>query len=420
MSVAMDRPLPQPSVPRRWLILGAAGVALLLLVASLILGKAERSVRLPLASVSTATVAAAVYHDFIPLRGTVVPHDTVYLDALEGGRVERVLVQAGDQVTIGQPLVELSNTELELDVLDREGRLVESITELQTYEMQLEQTRLNNAKDLATIDYNITRLARSLARRQPLAAHGFASIEEKEGVQDELDYNRRVRPVQAESNAQQETLRTQQLPQIHSELENLQRDLAITRGKLDNLVVRAPVTGRVTSLDLKVGEHRNRGERLAEVTADTGYKLSADIDEFYLDRVHAAQSANVQVGDKAWALHVDRIYPKVKDGRFKVDFAFTGAQPEGLLPGEAVQGKLALGDDSRGIILPAGAFQERTGGDWVFVLSPDGQSATRRRIKVGRRNSDQLEILSGLQPGERVITSDYAGLEGVDRVDLTR
>jgi HlyD family secretion protein len=419
--MSMDRPIRLTWWRRKlWLRSGIALLAAVLLVtiAALFLGTPERSIRVAAASVTVARVSQATFHDFIPLRGKVVPINTVYLDALEGGRVDRILVQAGDTVTAGQPLVELSNTELELDVLDREGRLVESITQLQTYETQLEQNRVANQKALAQIDYNVIRLQRSVARRNILVADDAEPVEVKDQVQDELDYDVKVRPMQDESNRKQEALRVQQLPHIHSQLQKLQQDLKITHGKLANLTVRAPVTGRLTAMDLKVGENRNRGERFGEITPETGDKLAAEVDEYYLGRVQNGQIADIEIGDKTWALYVIRVYPKVTNGTFTVDLAFQDAAPTGLLPGQALQGKLALGADRPATILSSGAFLERTGGDWVFVLAKDRKSALRRAIKIGRRNAEQVEVLSGLAGGEQAIISDYTGLERIDRIDL--
>jgi HlyD family secretion protein len=421
MSSVMDRPLGRPWWQRKRV--AQAGTALVVLalgalIAITMFGNAERTARLSADSVTIATVTRAPFHDFVPLRAKVVALDTVYLDALEGGRVERVLAEAGDTVTAGQPLVELSNTELELDVLDREGRLIESITQLQAYETQLEQNRIANQKALAQIDYDIVRLQRALARRKALAARALESAEAQDTVQDELDHATKLQPMQAESNRKQEELRLRQLPQIQSQLEKLQQDLKITHAKLDNLVVRAPVAGRLTAMDLKVGENRNRGERFAEITPDTGNKLAAAVDEFYIGRVQVGQIAQMEANGEQWPLHVTRVYPQVKEGTFTVDLAFQGTAPAGLLPGQALQGKLALGADRMALILPAGAFLERTGGDWVFVVSQDGRSAQRRAIEIGRQNAEQVEVLSALAAGDRVIVSDYTGLEHVERIDL--
>ena len=417
---AMDRPLSQPWWHLKlWqrLLLGAVALILMMAAGLLLLGPAQRSVSIPIGGLTIAAAEPGVYHDIIPLTGEVVPHDTVYLDAVEGGRIEHILVQAGDSVTQGQPLVELSNTALELDVLDREGRLVQSITESQSYQTQLEQNRVANQKALAQIDYDIIRLRRALERRASLVGQAV-SAESQDQIQDQLDNALRQRPMQEESNRRQEQLRQKQLPQLQAQIAKLQQDLVVTHSKLADLIVRAPVSGLVTSLDLTVGESRNLGDRLAEITPATGYKLSATVDEYYLGRVRPGQPASIQLDEKTWLLKVIRVYPKVKDGGFVVDLAFDGATPAGLLRGQTLQGRLSLGADVPGLVLPAGAFLERSGGDWAFVLLPDAHSAQRRRIKVGRRNAEQVEILGGLSAGERVITSDYNGLERIDRIDL--
>ncbi|MEP7311745.1 MAG: HlyD family efflux transporter periplasmic adaptor subunit [Pseudomonadota bacterium] len=418
---AMDRPISTVwwrTARWRQALLGAAAIVLFALAARLLLGGAERSLRMPKANVTIGTVAAGVYHDFIPLRGAVVPHDTIYLDALEGGRVEKILAQAGDTVKQGQPLVSLSNTSLELDVLDREGRLVQSITQSQAFETQLEQNRVANQKALAEIEYEVVRLRRALDRREALVAQQLVSAESRDILRDELDRALTMLPLQQDSNARQEALRQKQLPQIQSQIAKLQEDLGVTHSKLDNLTVRAPATGVLTSMDLKIGENRNRGERFAEITPDTGFKLSASVDEFYLGRVHTGQVASIELADRSWPLKVARVYPQVKNGSFAVDLSFNADTPEELLPGQTLQGRLSLGEDVAGIVLPAGAWLERTGGDWLFVVDANGDSAARRRIKVGRRNAEQVEILQGLAAGEQAIVSDYTGLERVDRVDL--
>jgi HlyD family secretion protein len=171
-------------------------------------------------------------------------------------------------------------------------------------------------------------------------------------------------------------------------------------------------------MDLKVGENRNRGVRLAEITPDTGFNLTATVDEYYLGRVREGQIAQIEREGRKWPLRVTRVYPQVKDGGFKVDLAFMAEAPAGLLRGQALQGRLSLGEDQPGLVVASGAFLERTGGEWVFVLAADGRSAQRRQIRVGRRNAEQVEVLAGLVAGERVIVSDYTGFERIDRIDL--
>jgi HlyD family secretion protein len=421
--LAMDRPLVLPWWRRRhWQqALIAGGVLLLLVLAAVVLiGPAQRTFRMSMAGASIATVERSVFRDFIPLRGEVTPLDTVYLDALEGGRVDRILVQAGDHVEAGQPLVEFTNTELELEVLNREGTLVQSITGLQAQETQLEQNRAANDRLLADIEYDVIRLQRAIERRRELAARQLVSAESLDELRDQLDRAQRQYRMQQESNARQETLRQQQSPQIRMQMERLQESLEIIHGKLRNLVARAPVAGLVTQMELKVGESRSRGERLAEITPQTGYRLTATIDEYYLGRVREGQVAQVERQGRQWPLRVERVYPQVKEGGFRVDLAFTGGMPGGLLRGQSLQGRLSLGEDVQGLVLASGAFLEASGGDWAFVLDAGGRSAQRRRIKLGRRNAEQVEVLSGLEPGERVIVSEYTGLDRIERIDLTK
>jgi HlyD family secretion protein len=422
MTHVMDTPI----IPRWWQqprtrMLG--GIAAILLVIVLLMlairGASERSLRVAANEVTTGMVERGIFHDFVPLHGTVVPRDTIYLDALAGGQVEKLLAQAGDQVQKGQPLIVFHNAQLELDVLNNEGRLVESITQLQTFQTQLETNRAANASTLEGIKYNIANLAHTASRYDPLLKNGAIAPQNVEQIHDQLDYYQKLLPVQTETNKRQEALRLKELPSLQAEQQSLQQSLAATKAQLDELTVRAPVSGRITALDLKIGENRNRGERLAEITPATGFKVSADVDEYYLGRVRAGQAGDMELNDVRFGLHVARVYPQVKDGTFTVDLTFDGKMPMGLSPGSTAEGKLSLGGVSGGLVLPAGAFLEASGGDYAFVLDVGGKSAHRRRIKLGRRNSEQVEVLSGLAAGERVITSDYSTYDRIDRIDLT-
>jgi HlyD family secretion protein len=406
----------RPGVRSLWIAAGLGLAALLAMLASR--GMAERNLSVARANVTVAAVMRGVFHDFVPLHGTVAPKDTIYLDALAGGQVEKILVQAGDRVTAGQPLVTFRNSQLQLDVLNGEGRLVESLTQVQAQQTQLENTRIGNETALENIRYNIISLTHTLARFERLLNEGGISQREVEQTRDQLAHFKALLPLQEETNGQQEASRRAQLPGLQAFEKSLKQSLETTRRELQDLTVSAPVTGQVTQLDLKVGENRNRGERLAEITPDTGFKIAADIDEYYLGRVKRGQAAAVTLSGTTYNLHVARVYPAVKSGTFTVDLTFDGAMPTGLSPGATADGKLSLGGDRPGLVLPAGAFLEASGGDYVFVLDPDGKSAHRRRVKLGRRNGEQVEVLSGLNTGDRVIISDYATYDRIDRIDL--
>jgi HlyD family secretion protein len=414
----MDRALPVPRWYRRALIPAAGALVLAGLIALVLSVRTGRSVRMTLSHVSLAKVQRAVFHDFVPLHAQVVPREIVYLDAQEGGRVERVLVQAGDTVTAGQPLVEFGNTELQLEVVEREVRVLEQINNLRSTELLLEQDRATNQKSLAQIRWNLTRLTRLTDRKNQLARQGAASLAEKDDAADELSYYKTLQPVQEETTQRQDEWRANRLPEIRDELERLKQNLGVVRGKLDNLIVRAPISGRLSDMDLKVGQSCPRGMRLAQITPATGFKLTAQVDEFYLARVHAGEGADADLDGQSLSLTVSRVYPTVKDGQFTIDLQFAGDAPGGLLAGETLQGKVRLGEDKSALVLATGAFLELTGGDWAFVLDPGGHSATRRRIRTGRRNAEQLEILRGLTAGERVLVSDYRGLDRIERIDL--
>jgi HlyD family secretion protein len=418
----MDRKVRTPWWRSRLARFGAAGLVGLAVLVWILLSASHltaRSFRVPAATVTISEVQPGVFHDFTPLQGKVTPKDTLYIDALQGGQVQAVLVQAGDQVAAGQPLIRFINRDVELDVLNRQAIASQSLTQTQQYQTQLEANHAANERALNQIDYDIARLKRALSRRSTHEGEGVFPQEEIDQFRDELALDLKQRPVQAASNRAQDALRLAQLPVIREELTRLQQSLTQIRSRLDDLTVKAPMKGRITVLDLKIGQTSKPGDRLAELVPDTGVKLTVNVDEYYLGRVKVGQIADCQIDDKTWKLRVTRVYPQVKDGTFVVDLVFDGATPKDLQPGQTISGRLSLGGDKPALLLPAGPFLERSGGDWVMVMDGDNK-ALRRRIKIGRRNVDQVEIVSGLAAGDRVITSDYTPFEKMDRVDLTK
>jgi HlyD family secretion protein len=421
MSVGMDRPVRQKWWRSRRVVLAGGAAAVLCVVAFMALafaGPARRSVRVDRQTLTIEPVVQGVFHDFTPLQGKIAPKDTLYLDALEGGQVQEVLVLAGDRVTKGQPLVRFHNTQVEREVLQAEAISAQSLTQTQQYETQLEANHASNERVLDQIDYDIIRLRRASERRAAFKGQGVFPQEQLDMYEDELNFDLKQRPVQAATNKTQDELRRQQLPGIRQEISRLEESMVKARERLDDLVEKAPLAGRLTVLDLKIGQNAKQGERLAELVPDTGFKVSADVDEYYLGRVQPGQTGDGVLEGRPVKLKVSRIYPQVKDGVFKADLEFQGDQPTGLTPGEAVQGRLSLGGDQPALVLPAGAFLDRSGGDYAFVVSANGNHADRRRIKIGRRNNEEVEVLSGLKPGERVVTSDYESFEKLDRIDF--
>ncbi len=415
---SMDRRIERKMPLSHKLGYGAAGIVALLFVAwlvSALLGGRSLSINSERISVSSVTVGT--YEDFIPLRGRLVPRSTVYLDAVEGGRVEQVLVEDGALVKAGDPIVVLSNTNLQLEVLGREASVTEQLNFMRTLELQLEQNRLSHKRNLVEIDYQITRLTRDINRQTDLVDRELVSQSTLDELQDELTYYRNRRQVTLESQATDARLQEEQLRQLRAAGNQLQTSLAFARKNLDDLNVKAPVDGKVSGFDVEIGESIVRGGRLGQIDDPDTYKVNVRIDEFYLGRVDLGQTAVATHNGRELELTISKIYPQVNDGQFEVDMIFA-EEPAGLRRGQTLQLRLTLGDNSDALLIPNGSFYQETGGNWIFVVAPDGTEAVRRTVTLGRRNSEYIEVLDGLEAGERVITSPYTSYADMDRLVL--
>ena len=399
------------------------GLAALLAIAfvwwlvGMLLGGRSLSVNSQRIIVSTATVGT--FEDFIPLRGRLVPRSTVYLDAIEGGRVERVLIEDGTIVKAGDPIALLSNTNLQLEVLGREAAVTEQLNNMRTIELQLEQNRLSHKRNLVEIDYQIIRLDRAIKRQRDLASRDLVSQSTIDELEDEITYYRNRRDVTLESQETDTRMQAQQLQQLRDAGAQLQAGLGFARDNLEDLNVRAPVDGKLSGFNIEVGQSIVRGGRLGQIDDPDGYKLNVSIDEFYLGRVDLQQVAVVEHGNRDLDVAVSKIYPQVNNGQFEVDMAFID-QPAGLRRGQTLQLKLTLGDNSDAILIPNGSFYQETGGNWIFVVSADGAEALRRPVRLGRRNTDFIEVLDGLEAGEQVVTSPYTSYVGMDRLTINQ
>jgi len=414
----MDR-IVRKKTPRGLIVAYAFGAIVAILfvwwLAGMLLGGRSLSVNSQRIFVSPVTVGT--FEDFIPLRGRLVPRSTVYLDAIEGGRVEQVLVEDGALVNAGDPIALLSNTNLQLEVLGREAAVTEQLNNMRTIELQLEQNRLSHKRNLIEIDYQIIRLKRSIERQRDLAAKDLVSQSTVDELQDELDYYENRRQVTLESQATDTRMQTQQLRQLREAGEQLQASLEFARKNLEDLNVRAPVDGKLSGFNIEVGQSIVRGGRLGQIDDPDGYKLNAQIDEFYLGRVDLRQVATAEHRGRSYDLRVSKIYPQVNNGQFEVDMVFD-KQPDDVRRGQTMQLKLTLGDNADAILIPNGSFYQETGGNWVFVVSADGSEAVKRPVRLGRRNTDFIEVLDGLEAGEKVVTSPYTSYVDMDRLTL--
>jgi len=415
---SMDRVVAKRMPVTRTIVYAVGAIVAALFVwwlVGMLLGGRSLSVNAQRIFVSPVTVGT--FEDFIPLRGRLVPRSTVYLDAIEGGRVEQVLVEDGALVEAGDAIALLSNTNLQLEVLGREAAVTEQLNNMRTIELQLEQNRLSHRRNLVEIDYQIIRLNRSIARQRELAAKELVSQSTVDELQDELTYYMNRREVTLESQATDTRMQAQQLRQLRDAGDQLQAGLGFARKNLDDLNVRAPVSGKLSGFNIEVGESIVRGGRLGQIDDPAGYKLNVQIDEFYLGRVDLQQLATADHSSHSYELQVAKIYPQVNNGQFEVDMLFD-EEPVGMRRGQTMQLKLTLGDNADALLIPNGAFYQETGGNWLFVVSPDGTEAVKRTVRLGRRNTDFIEVLDGLEPGEKVITSPYTSYVGMDRLTL--
>lgn len=378
---------------------------------------AGRSLTVNAQRIVASPVTVGTFEDFIPLRGRLVPRSTVYLDAIEGGRVESVLVEDGTMVKAGDLIAVLSNTNLQLEVLGREAAVAEQLNNMRTIELQLEQNRLSHKKNLVEIDYQVVRLKRSIKRQKDLAANNLVPQSTVDELEDELNYYETTRDVTLESQASDTKLQEQQLKQLRESNQQLQASLEFARKNLDDLNMRAPVDGQLSGFNIEIGQSIERGGRIGQIDDPNRYKLNAKIDEYYMGRVDLQQVGTATSNDREYRAAVSKIYPQVNNGQFEVDMTFTD-DPNGVRRGQTLQLELTLGDNSDATLIPNGTFYQETGGNWVFVVSPDGTEAIKREVRLGRRNVDFIEVLDGLQPGERVITSPYTGYTGMDRLAL--
>jgi len=396
----------------------AAGIAALLFAwwfVDTLLGGRSLSVNSQRITVSDVTVGT--FEDFIPLRGRLVPRSTVYLDAIEGGRVEEILLEDGAMVEAGDMIAVLSNTNLQLEVLGREAAVTEQLNNMRTIELQLEQNRLAHKRNLVEIDYQIIRLSREIGRQRELISKNLVSQSTVDQLEDELIYYQNRREVTLESQATDARMQEQQLQQLQDAGEQLEAGLGFARENLADLSVRAPVSGKLSGFNIEIGQSITRGGRLGQIDDPDGYKLNVRIDEYYLGRVDLEQVATAEHDRRDLGLEISKIYPQVADGQFEVDMTFND-EPVGLRRGQTLQVRLTLGDNTDAILIPNGAFFQETGGNWVFVVAPDGSEAIRRTVQLGRRNTNFIEVLDGLEPGERVITSPYTSFVGMDRLNL--
>jgi len=414
----MDKPLARPPAWRRYGPYAAGALLLVGAVFWLLHGAGVSTYRVAADQLTIGTVTRGKFEDYIAVRATVAPLTTFYLTTEQGGVVAQVLAEDGATVKAGQPIIVLSNTALRLQVASREADISSQINAIESTKLQLEDTRFRYQSQLLDIQHQLAVLKSDLARDKILLDGNAIAPMLYAQEQEQYRYEVKLRDATIASRNAEQQLRTAQLGQLGKTLAWLKDNIATARASLDALTIRAPTAGQLTALDSKVGESKASGTVLGEVDSLDRFKLIAQVDEFYLGRIALGQMARFSVGDRDFRARVVKIHPQVADGTFKVDLHFVGPAPQGITVGQAIDTKLELGGAATALMLPNGPFYQDTGGQWAFVLTPDGKYALRRRIELGRRNPDHVEVVGGLEPAERVIVSSYQGYQHVERVEL--
>ena len=370
--------------------------------------------------ISISDVTIGGFQEFIPVTGRIMPIRTIYLDVIEGGRVDSLFIEAGSFIKKGQKILRLSNTNLRLDMLNREAQLYEQINNLRNTRLALEQNRLNLKQQLLDLDFQIANLKFDVDRNEVMHKKGLLSEEEYEKHKIEYDYLINKRKLTFESHKQDSLLRVVQVEQLQSSVVRMQKSLEVVGQSVNNLAIRSPISGHLTSLDAELGESKSKGQRLGQIDILDGFKVRVDVDEYYLSRIDIRQTGKFKFDGKEYRLEIKKIYPEIETNRFEVDMHFTDVEPEGIRRGQSVRIRLELGDLTSAMLLPRGGFYQETGGRWVYILDESGDFAIKREVKLGRQNTEVYEVLSGLSEGERIITSSYRNFGNVERLVLKK
>ncbi len=387
----------KPFWRRHWKV--AAGLAIGCVGAAwLLAGQGGNVYRAQLDQVTIGTVQEGPFEDYIAVRGAVAPFITAYLTTDQGGTVKQVLVEDGAKVKAGEALIVLSNPALQLQVAAQQ--------------LTFEQTRFKYQQDLLNIEHQISKLKGDLARDKILLDGNAIAPSTYHQEEEEYNYYVKLRAATIASRAVEQRVRATQLTGDTSG----KTDLA--NAGVEALTIRAPMDGQLTALDAEVGQSKAQGAVLGQVNSADRFKLTAQVDEFYLGHVTAGQETLFNIDGRDYRAHVSKVYPQVTSGTFKTDFYFDGQAPTGIHVGQAIDLKVELGGATRAVMLPNGPFYQDTGGNWVFVVTPDGKSAVRRNVRLGRRNPDFVEVVDGLKPGEKVIVSGYEAYQKMDRVEF--
>lgn len=404
----MDRVIAKKKWNKKRITTVAGIVALILLIAgSFFFTSGASKLNVDIERLSISEVKKGSFQENIPVNGIVLPQTTIYLDAMEGGRVEEKFVDDGTVMKKGQPILRLSNTDLQLSLVNQETSVYNLLTQMQIARNAAQQNTTTKLNQMADVEQQF----KEAERIYNLDKHLFEqkAIGSQEFKQAENNYKYLLGKVQLTKQIleQDSISNTQQMSQARQSFEGSQNALSVMRQKVGDLIVRAPVDGQLTSLDAEVGQNKNKGERLGQIDVLDGYKVRVDVDEHYISRIFPGLKGSFSFADGTYELEIKKVYTQVVNGRFQVDMEFVNKVPKGIRRGQSLQILLALSDERQALLLPKGGFYQQTGGNWIYKLSQDGSKAYRVNIQLGNQNTDYYEVVDGLQAGDKVVTSSY-------------
>ncbi len=405
----MDRVIEKTRTQRlmRYWPYGAGGIGVLTIMGWLIFGNHAATLRVNREELTVSEVCQAEFKDYVRTNGRVLPIQVVQISPEEGGIVMEKVVEEGTMVKKGDVIVRLSNSNLDLQILNAEAELAEKQNLLRNTQVAMQQDRLNNQTEQAQLDMDTQRKQRTFEQNKRLYGEKLISKEDYLQSQEDYQLSERKRTLVSKRLKQDSIYRTVQMDQMEDNLQNMRKNVVLIRQRKDKLEVRSAIDGELGLLDVELGQSISPGQKIGQLNDLSDYKVQASIDEHYIDRVRQGLTATFTRGDKTYQLQVRKVYPEVREGKFRCDFIFRGERPENIRTGQTYYIDLELGQPEQAVIIPRGTFFQTTGGQWIFVLSADGSKAYRRPIRIGRQNPQHYEVLEGLEPGERVVTSGY-------------
>jgi len=383
------------------------GALLLVFVIYLIARPNNKTLRVDKDTVTISSAVKGEFNDYIRISGRVQPMTTIQLSPQEGGIVEKILIEEGSPVKAGDAILILNNDNLDLQILNSEAELAEKENILRNTQIQMEQQKLDVRQNVLEYGTNVERLRR--AYEQQKALYEDKLIAKEEYLKAEEDYNLALQKynLMTERSRQDSLYRGTQIDRMEESLENMQLNMSMIRRRKSNLIVKAPIDGELGLLDVVLGQSIASGTKIGQINSVGTYKVEAQIDEHYIDRVVAGLEATFERQGETFSTSIRKVYPEVRDGKFKADFKFEGEQPDNIRSGQTYYLNLQLGQPEEAVIIPRGTFYQKTGGKWIYVVNKEGTKAVKREIRIGRQNPQYYEVLEGLEPGERVITSGY-------------